>query len=208
MDAWLDKFGLRTAALGGLLAVAGDGGQLWCANAGRAELGLRAPPSFVLVAATLIGVLGLSSYAPGYAALGARASVEGAGALGRALRASGIAFAALAAVVHGVTGLLLATPALRSGVDPLRAVLGAHPLYVALWGAATIAFVASNALLLRQLGRRWLALASPLPSTLLIAAAAGALPELVRDFVRPASVNLAHLVFFAIAARAARRAGA
>jgi hypothetical protein len=202
-SGWLLKRGARVAAFGGLLATTGDFGQLWVGNAARAELGLVAPPEGLIVPATLLGVLGLPLYALGY---GACALVARERASAAALLAvSGAAFATLGASVHGVTGLLIAHGIVPPGLDPFQGILASGPIALWLWALAGAALVCAGIAELcarPRLDAR--ALANPLVLTVLIAVASPLLGSPLRDFVGPASVNLAHLAFFAALARRTR----
>jgi hypothetical protein len=202
LQGWLLRRGAGVAAVGALLATLGDVGQLWVGNAARAELGLAAPPAGLIVPATLLGVLGIPLYALGY---GARAlSARERGRAAALVAASGAAFAALGATVHGVTGLVIAHGIVPPGLDPLEGILASGPIALWLWALAGGALVCAGVAELRlrpRLDTR--ALANPLVLTVLIAAASPLLGLPLRDFVGPASANLAHLAFFAALARSA-----
>lgn len=195
--ARLGHAGWRVALAGAVLATAGDLGQLWTGNALRPELGLPAPPPGLIVPATLAGAVGIPLYAAGYAA---RAWHRRAAAPARALAVAvaGAAFAALGGTVHAVTGLFIQLDAGRStaGLDPLQGILAAGPIVVSLWALAAAVFLVAAAAEL-SLPQAWPArLANPLVLTLAIAGAAPLTGTPWQDFVAPASVNLAHLVFF------------
>lgn len=111
----------------------------------------------------------------------------------------------LGGTVHATTGLLIWSRAgqIADGLDPLQGILASGPIVVTLWGLATVAFIAAaacEATLPQSPAQR---LANPLALTILATGVAVSLPLPWRDFLAPASVNIAHIVFFAsVAARA------
>lgn len=186
------------AAIGAIAATAGDFGQLWCANAGRPELQLPAPPAGLIAIATLAGALGIPCYGLGYLAR-AREAWATAPRRAAAVAGFGIAFAAIGGTAHATTGLLISLRAggIASGLDPLQGILASGPIVLTLWGLGGVLLIAagaSEAALPPPPARR---LANPLVLTLAFTAIGAALPLPWRDFVAPAALNLAHLVFFA-----------
>jgi hypothetical protein len=197
----------RAALLAAVAATAGDLGQLWTANAGRPDLQLAAPPDGLIVVATLAGALGIPWYGRGYLA---RAREAQAIAPRRAaiVAGFGVAFAAVGATVHGTTGVWISSGAgeIASGLDPLQGILASGPIVLTLWAVASVLLlVAAGAeiALPQSAARR---LANPLVLTVLFTAIGMALPVPWRDIVAPASVNVAHAVFFASLLRRGRSA--
>ena len=191
------RTGILTAALGALAATMGDLGQLWVVNAGRPALALPAPPGGLIVPATLAGVLGIPLYALGYAARARTAQGTAPGAAVVVMLA-GTAFAVLGGSVHGITGVLIShnVGGMAGGLDPLQGVLSSGPISLTLWGLATAALLCAALAEARLPQPRASRLCNPLVLTLLLTAAAALLPLPWRDFVGPAAVNIAHLVFF------------
>ena len=188
----------RIAVLGALAATAGDLGQLWVVNSGRAALHLAPPPQWLIVIATLAGAIGIPLYALGYQARARQARFL-APQRAAAVAAFGAAFGALGGSVHAVTGVLIwsRVGGIASELDPLQGILASGPIVLTLWalaGAAFLAAAACEAALPQPLRQR---LANPLLLTLLLTGAAMLLPVPWRDLLAPASINIAHLVFFA-----------
>jgi len=197
LGAWFARYGAWIAALGAVVATAGDCGQLWTVNAARPELHLPAPPPGLIVPATLAGTLGIPLYGLGYFAR-ARRDRRQAPSVAAIVMLAGAVFAALGGTVHAATGLAICRDAggIASGLDPLQGILAAGPLMVSLWGLATAAFVVAG-IAEATLPQRWVArLGNPLLLTIVITAAAPLTGVPWRDFVGPASVNLAHILFF------------
>jgi hypothetical protein len=110
-----------------------------------------------------------------------------------------VAFAVLGGVVHAVTGVLIwaGVGAIASGLDPLQGILTSGPIVLSLWGLAGVALLgaaACEAALPQTPGRRLL---NPVVLLVVLAVLARALPLPWCDLLGPASVNLAHVAFFA-----------
>lgn len=189
---------VAVALLGALAALVGDVGQLWTVNAARPALGLAPPPEGTIVWATLLGAFGIPLYALGYRAA-ARASGARPGA-GLAA-AAGTVFAVIGGTVHATTGVLIAENArgIADDTDPLRGILEAGPIVLPLWGAAGAALVVAGVALFRATEGTGARLRNPLVLTVILGVAAQALPLPWRDFAGPASVNVAHVLWFASA---------
>jgi hypothetical protein len=183
--------------------------MLYVANAARPELGLIAAPIPVLWVGAVLGVVAIPFYALGYCGVAALVSRRFA-THGRVIAWAGAAGGALGAVIHGCTASFV-RDALETGAaahDPL-VTIGASPLLVALWGVAAMLIVVASVAFAVAVHRgvprvpRTLAWANPAVVTLAIALA-GSGTLLLRAFVVPAAPNLAHIVFFALCARALR----
>ena len=193
---------VRIATACAVAATLGDFGQLWTVNAGRPDLGLAAPPGWLVIPATLAGALGIPFYALGYVAR-ARPALSGMPRLAKLVAGAGTAFAVLGGIVHAVTGVLVhgKVGQIAGGLDPMAGILASGPIVLTLWTLALAAFlVAASAELMLPQARRE-RLANPLVLTVLLTTAASLLPLPWRDIVQPAAVNLAHVVFFASLSR-------
>lgn len=193
---WVHRAPL-VAAVGALVATAGDFGQLWCANAGRPEIQLPAPPPSLIAIATLAGAFAIPLYGLGYRA---RAREMSALAPRRALAVSvfGVAFAIIGGTVHATTGTLISLRAgqIADGLDPLQGILASGPIVLTLWLIATFLFLiagASEAALPQAPARR---LANPILLTLAFTGLGLSLPLPWRDFLAPAALNIAHGALF------------
>jgi hypothetical protein len=194
--------------LAAVVASAGDLLMLWVANARRPELALGDPGIGWLWLGGALGVVAIPLYALGWrdaSRLVAPATSRGAA---RAIAGLGAASAALGALIHGLTAAQIAAD-VRSGaspLDPLASVASWGAPLLALWAAAALAVLLAS-LLLAPAALRCrapaLALLTPAPVTLLLAAVGTASPWL-RAFLAPAAPNLAHLVFFTACARRLR----
>lgn len=186
---------MALAVLGAAMASVGDVGQLWVVNAARPELQLAPLPPAAIVWATLLGTFGIPLYGLGYCARALRAP-DSAGRF--VLTAAGAAFGALGGAVHATTGALVAANVngMAGGLAPLQGVLHSGAVSMSLWAAAGVAFLVASATALR-LATSWKERAlNPLVLTLLLSGAAPFLDPPLPDFVGPAAVNLAHLLFF------------
>ena len=205
LPAWLDRRGWLIAASGAVAATAGDLGQLWVVNAARPSLHLAAPPPSLIIFATLAGALGIPLYGIGYFVRAQRARRD-APRLAALVMIAGAAFAVLGAVVHTATGVLIAyeVGGITHDLDPLQGILASGPLVLTLWGLASAALIvagtAEAALPQRHAARCF----SPLLLTVAITLAAPLAGSPWRDFLAPASVNIAHFAFFSVGVRGSR----
>lgn len=186
---------VAVALLGAVAALVGDLGQLWTVNAARPALGLPTPPEGTIVWGTLLGVFGIPCYALGYRAACRRLHGRPGAPLAAA---AGTVFAVLGGTVHATTGVLIAENArgIAGDTDPLRGILEAGPIVLALWGVAGVALVVAGAALLRAAEGIGARLWNPLVLTVVGVLGAQALPLPWRDFAGPAAVNVAHLLWF------------
>ncbi len=197
LRAWLLARGCLVAALGATIATVGDLGQLWVVNAGRPALRLPVPPDGLIVLATLAGTIGIPLYGIGYyvRAAGAQAVAPGRAAV---LAVGGSVFAVLGGVVHGTTGVLVANDVagIASGLDPLQGVLSSGPIVLTLWGLAAVALLVAALAEASVPQPHVERLFNPLLLTVAITGASGLMAPPWRDFIAPAAVNIAHLLFF------------
>lgn len=173
-----------------LLHVAGAGGSAWRGDEATGTL----------LAGHYLGVLAIPWYALGYR----EAARPLPAPFGRAVFLLGAYGAALGAVVHGLTAVLIRVTPVPAG-DPNAVFVPQAAFILPLWGLlgllAVGAAVAWGAGVVRatQVYPRWLALASPFGLALLVSLLA--LPfAWLRSFVVPASANVAHVLFFALLA--------
>jgi hypothetical protein len=187
------------ATLAAVLASAGDLLLLAVANGiapALAAAGHLRPAA--LVAGYYLGVLAIPFYALGYRDVGRRLPRP----YGRLVTVLGACGALVAATIHGVTGMAIATLQAPSGggVDTLRPVAA---YLVPLWTIVALAtFVGSVAFALPVLRGessypRWLAVANPVVGVAAISACAAVSPTAAPLLV-PASPNVAHVLFFAL----------
>ena len=188
----------RIAFACSIAATLGDFGELWTANAGRAELHLVPPPDWLIVPATLAGALGIPLYSLGYHARACEAFDAEPRRAGW-LSVSGLVFAVLGGMVHGVTGVLIHAKAggIASGLDPIGGILASGPIVVTLWALALLAFLVTAALEASLPQAPLQRLRNPLVATVVLTAVTAVLPLPWRDIVGPAAFNIAHVVFFA-----------
>ena len=184
------------------MASVGDLLLLYVGNTQRPELGLPQVGVAWLWVGAVLGVLAIPYYVLGYRAashLVAPSSAAGA----RALFVGGAVAAAVGAVIHGVTALLIGAQ-LHPGQAPLGGLVDMRLLAV-LWGVAGIGALVASVLFAWFVGRREtmlhpaIALANPALVTLGFALL-GMPVVWLRAFLVPAAPNLAHLVFFAVCA--------
>jgi hypothetical protein len=194
----------RIALVAAIAATAGDLLLLQTSNAGRPGFEwLPAPSESVLWIGTFLGVLAIPCYGLGYRDVAGHLPARHR----RIVAALGVAGGVLGGTTHGLTGLAIHVEAAAgmTGVDPVTmlARYGAYllPLW-ALVGAGLVIGSAAYALGVAS-GRssmpRWMALANPAVLTLAIVLA-GATSPIGRAFLVPAAPNVAHVVFFALAA--------
>jgi hypothetical protein len=215
---------LGLALAGAVAASVGDLAMLWVAWAHDGRLGLARPPGGTLLAGHYLGVLGIPLYGLGYWVLARGLHIAAPrAALPIAAPRAALAVAALGAigsvvgaVVHGLTGVLIAT-AIRTGAGTAPDALGdlpeaayLLPLWAIVGGALAFGSLVFATIVARGGTRwpRWLAVVNPLALTIVIAviaaSSAAPLPALAA-LVAPAAPNLAHVVVFAAALSVRRR---
>ena len=204
------RWAIRLAAGAALLATLGDGLLLAVASARRAAL--PTPPGPTLALGHFLGVLAIPLYALGYWHVGRVLAVL-APARGRAVCVLGALGAALGAVVHGMTALLVGLEAPGESADPTQVVLAGGSLLLPLWGILAALLLAGSALYAatvaggRSTHPRWMAACNPALLVAATVAFAQTSPWLAA-FLAPAAPNLAHVVFFGLCALHAPRPGA
>lgn len=193
MNRWIPTLAAALAALGDLAMLRFVG-----------ERAAGAGPALVwVVAGGLLGVVAIPFYALGYrlvvptlrrwSAVGAR-TVDGCG----------IAIAILGAIIHGLTAWAIVRDVGAAAADWLESMTSWGTPLLALWGAATVAAVVASVAIVWgsfRLGIWSLALSSPVLVTLAIMAV-GAGSDAGLAYLVPAAPNVAHVVFFAVAAYA------
>ena len=206
---------LGVAVSAALAASAGDLALLWVAWAADGRLGIPTPPAGTLVVGHYLGVLGIPVYALGYAALadGVRAAAPGAAGAAWWIARLGFVGAVIGAVVHGLTGVLIAG-ALRTGAPTAPDAMLALPeavMLLPLWGVVGGVLTIGSVMFATVVARggtdfpRWMAACNPAVVTLAIAAFGAPFP-LAAAFVLPAAPNLAHVIVFAAALSCLRAA--
>lgn len=201
-SASISELAAYPALCGAVLASVADFGELWAANAGRPELQLPVPPPWVIVAASLLGAVTIPLYGLGYYARAAEAWAR-APRRAAAVAVGGGAFAVLGGTVHAATGLLIWSRfgPIAGGHEPLQGILASGPILLSLWALASVSLSIAAACEAALPQPPWRRLVNPLVLTVLLASGGSLLPLPWRDFVAPASVNIAHAIFFATVAR-------
>jgi len=195
---WLRGRGWLIALCGALAATCGDFAQLWMVNAARPALALPVPPAWLVVPATLLGTLGIPLYAIGYYVRAHRA--RGRAPLAAACVAlGGAAGAVLGGAVHAMTGVQIANNVggIVGGLEPLAGLFAGGPVVVSLWSLCAASIVVAGiaeALLPQAAASRPF---NPLVAIVGVSVLAALMPLPWSDIVGPASLNIAHVVFFA-----------
>jgi GNAT superfamily N-acetyltransferase len=198
MNRWVPMLAAVVAALGDLamlrfVAVHAAGGS---------------PALAWVVGGGVLGVVAIPLYAAGYRLVVPTMRRWNAGAA-RALGSLGVAIGLLGAAVHGLTAWHIVAD-VRAGVFPVDAfgaVVSWGPWMVTAWVTLAAVGVAASLMIVWggfRLGIWPLAFASPV-LMLLVLAAVGAGSAWGRDYLLPVAPNLAHVVFFAVAAYASTR---
>jgi hypothetical protein len=199
------------AAVAATLASGGDLLLLVVASSSTRALArggpLREP---ALVVGYYLGVLAIPLYAVGYWYVGRGLPPR----YGRAVVVLGTCGAVVGATIHGVTGAALHASNLGNDAvqtdDSIATLLPFAAYLVPLWALVAAALLAGSILfaipVLRgeSVYRRWMALASPGVLVAVIGACAS-VSIWSRALLAPASPNLAHLLFFALASTSAAR---
>lgn len=152
--------------------------------------------SGLLFIGALLGVVGIALYSFGYQA---RAE-QMIGRHPRAaawLRFGGSMFAATGAAVHGATGLAIALDRNMTGLNPYEGILQSAPLLQSLWAIGAFFFFMAAAADLFGCSNGKQRLRNPLFVTLAVMAFSLLLPSVWANLIGPASINIAHLIFFA-----------
>jgi hypothetical protein len=205
------RIALAIACAAAVVASAGDLLLLWIAASTRPGLGLPPAPPSALVVGHFAGVLAIPFYGLGWAALARPLAASHPRAAG-VVRSAGFYAAALGAAIHGITGTALAAERGMTGVaiDPLALVTRWGTLLLPLWGLVTVLVAVASWLWARAAWRdeagipRWTAWTNPAAGTVGLVVLGAATP-LTQALLLPAAPNLAHVVFFAVAAACLRR---
>jgi hypothetical protein len=202
-----------TATVAAAFASAGDLLLLAVATAATPALAiggsLREP---ALIVGYYLGVLAIPLYAVGYWGVSRGLPVR----YGRAVAVLGACGAVVGATIHGVTGAALHARSLGASVAAAEASpffmlepFGAYlvPLWVSVAAATLVGSILFAVPVLRGESdyRRWVGAANPTVLVAVISASAS-VSSWSRALVVPASPNLAHVVFFALALSASASA--
>jgi hypothetical protein len=199
----------RIGLVAAIVATAGDLLLLATSNAGPTAINwLPAPSETALWIGTYLGVLAIPCYGLGYrdVARGLPPPYRGV------VTALGVAGGVLGGTTHGLTGLAIhfESNGGTTGMDPVTLIARYGNYLLPLWALIGVGLViGSTAFALgvvrgRSSMPRWMAFANPALVTLAIVFA-GATSEVGRAFLVPAAPNVAHVVFFALAAATSRR---
>jgi|GEM_PF-1232846 len=185
---------VQIALAGALIATAGDV-SLLVAGSGHIAVP-SAAFSPVVFFGTLLGVAGIPLYQLGYWHEASLASNR-APKLAFWLRLGGTLFSGTGAAVHAATGLSIAAAAGSAPPpNPYEAILQGGPTFLGLWALAAAAFFLATIPHLMCCHGGKDRLANPLVVTVLILGLSLLLPSAVGNVLGPASVNIAHIVFF------------
>jgi hypothetical protein len=195
-----------------LVATAGDLMLLATSNAGRPGLEwLGTPSETVLLLGTYLGALAIPCYGLGYRAVARRIDAPQA----RTIAALGVAGGIVGGTIHALTGLAIHVELMQGArhADPIT-MLGRYGAYLGpLWALVAALSIAGSAVFAIAVARgrstlpRWSAVANPALLTIVLVIL-GATSDVGRAFLVPAAPNVAHVVFFAIAAGSAPRSRA
>lgn len=196
---WLKTHGREIGLCGAVMGTAGD--LLLLSLAGGHIDFSSSTFSGLLLIGTLLGVVGISLYQFGYRARaeGMKQSRPRAAAW---LTLGGSMFAATGAAVHGATGLTIALNGQNMlNLNPYEGILQSGALLLSLWATGALFFflAASADLLICSNWRQ--RLKNPLFVTLVVIAFSLLLPPAWANLIGPASINIAHLIFFAESSR-------
>jgi GNAT superfamily N-acetyltransferase len=161
-----------------------------------------------LWAGGVLGVVGIPVYALGYR-LATRVVERWSGRGARVAATVGAAVAVLGAFIHGLTTWNIASD-IRSGappLDPIAAVVGWGPLILVLWAVAMLFAVVASVIIswgAFRLGVWSLALTTPAVMTVVLGYIGLSMAS-VGDAFAASVPNLAHVIFFTMAALATSR---
>ena len=197
----------RIALVAAIAATAGDLLLLATASAGRPGFEwLPAPSESALLVGTYLGVLAIPCYGLGYRDVARHLSPPYRGVVA----ALGVAGGVLGGTTHGLTGLAIhvASTGGMTGIDPVTMLARYGAYLLPLWALISVGLVIGSTAFAVGVARgrsslpRWMALANPWFVTLAIVLA-GTPSVIGRTFLVPAAPNVAHVVFFALAAATA-----
>ena len=194
------------ATLAAVAASLGDFALLYAVNARRPGLGLPKPSAELLLTGFYLGVLALPLYGLGYwAVAGHLRAGDARGA--RRVFVLGAYGGALGATVHGVTAHVIRVEELAKipASDPFAVIAQHGPFLLPLWIVLLLMTIAGSTIYAtivfegRSAYPRWMALLNP--ALMIGVTSLGALQsEWLGAFLLPATPNLVHVVFFAVAA--------
>jgi hypothetical protein len=198
----------RIGLVAAIAATAGDLLLLATSNTGRPGFEwLPAPSETALWIGTYLGVLAIPCYGLGYrdVARGLPPPYRGV------VAALGVAGGVLGGTTHGLTGLAIHVESTggMTGIDPVTLIARYGAYLLPLWALVGVGLVVGSTAFALGVARgrssmpRWMALANPAVVTLAIVLA-GTTSEVGRTFLVPAAPNVAHVVFFALAAATSR----
>jgi hypothetical protein len=199
----------RIALVAAIAATAGDLLLLATSNAGRPGLEwLPAPSEPALLVGTYLGVLAIPCYGLGYRAVARGLSPPYRGVVA----ALGVAGGVLGGTTHGLTGLAIHVESTggMTGMDPVTLLARYGAYLMPLWGLIGVGLVIGSTAFALGVARgrssmpRWMALANPAVLTLVVVLA-GTTSQIGRMFLVPAAPNVAHVVFFALAAATSKK---
>lgn len=192
------------AATAALLASAAD--LMMLGTLGPSSLRSGVSPELLLAVSGVLGTVAIPFYALGYAAIARSIDAPYLG-LRRVVTASGIAVGVAGGTIHGATAILMyrARVAGAAWEDPVGDALGSGILLPALWVLAVAASLWAAAAIVYAalagscgLARVAVTLNPPLVTLLAVVAAAAIGSHAMRLAI--ASPNLAHALFFSVAA--------
>ena len=198
----------RIGLVAAIAATAGDFLLLATANAGRPGFEwLPAPSEPALWIGTYLGVLAIPCYGLGYRSVARGLPPRD----GRVVAALGVAGGVVGGTTHGLTGLALHVESAGGmGFDPVTFSARYGSYLAPLWALIGILLLIGSSAFALGVARgrssfpRGLTLANPLCVTSAIVFAA-APSEIFRPFLVPAAPNIAHVVFFGLAAATSRK---
>jgi len=177
-----------------------------------APSGLATAARSLVVASGVLGAIAIPFYVLGYAAI-ARCIEPGSRVLRRGVVGSGVIVGVGGGAIHGATAIFMLR-AQAAGVtweDPMAGVLHSGFVLPMLWGLAVVAAACASVVLVyaaftgRLALRTAVVVVNPVVVTVLLVAVSLACgSETLGNFFAPAAPNLAHLIFFVVAAASVR----
>lgn len=173
-------------------------------------------PNLLLGVSAVFGTIAIPFYALGYWAI-ARSLGTGHSGLRRTISLGGLIVGVVGGVIHATTAWLIYQTQSAGDAWAVDDALSVGPLLPILWGSAGAASLSAASVILfsalsgRSSLSRIVAAQNPVAATIFIVVTVVALgSDRLSQFLVPAAPNLAHLLFFVVAASSAartRRAG-